>query len=248
MLAFFGFIDPLYLLLAAPGALFAFWAQWKVKSTFTHWSQVPAKRGYTGAQAAAEVLRAAGVTDVKIEEVDGFLSDHYDPSSRTLRLSPANFRGRSVAAFGVAAHEAGHAIQHATGYALLSARSAIVPIANIGSHLSWPIVIGGAMLAMFAPKMGALAGMLVLAGICLFALAVFFQLITVPVELDASKRAVLALNERGLLTGEEGDGARAVLNAAAWTYVAAAAAALLQLLYLVLRYGHLVGGGRSNDE
>jgi uncharacterized protein len=240
------FIDPLYIVLTLPAVALALWAQIRVKAAVHRWSRVRAERGMTGAQAAAEVLRGAGIDDVRIEEVSGFLSDHYDPRSKTLRLSPENFEGRSVAAFGIAAHEAGHAIQHATGYVPLSIRSFSVPAASIGSWLAWPILLIGVFMAM-AGAAGMLGPLLVQAGIALFSLTVLFQLITIPVELDASKRAVLALTDRGLLTGEEGMGARQVLRAAAWTYVAAAAAALLQLLYIILRYGHLASGGSSRD-
>ncbi len=246
MLAFL-FIDPLWLLFAIPGAIFAGIAQWRVRSAFHKWSQVRASRGLTGAQAAAEVLRGAGIDDVKIEQVGGFLSDHYDPTSKTLRLSPANFDGRSVAAVGVAAHEAGHAIQHADGYVPLGIRSAIVPIASVGSQLAFPIIFVGALLATLVPVAGRFGGLLVLGGICIFSVAVLFQLVTVPVEIDASRRAYAALSSRGMIVGDEGDGVRAVLRAAAWTYVAAAAAAILQLLYFVLRYGHLISGGGRRD-
>jgi Zn-dependent membrane protease YugP len=248
MLAFFYPIDPLYLILAIPGVLLALWAQLRVKSAVAHWSQVPARRGMTGSQAAAAVLAGAGIDDVKIEQVDGFLSDHYDPRSKTLRLSEANYSGRSVAAFGIAAHEAGHAIQHATGYAPLTIRSVSVPAASIGSWLSWPIIVVGAALAYGAQAPGGIGGLLVLVGIALFSLTVFFQLVTVPVEIDASRRAKISLESEGLLTGEEGVGARQVLNAAAWTYVAAAAASILQLLYFIIRYGSLIGGGSRDDR
>lgn len=243
----FGFLDPLYVILSLPAVALALWAQLRVKHAVAKWSQVAASRGMTGADAAAEVLRGAGVDDVQIEEVEGFLSDHYDPRSKTLRLSSANFRGRSIAAFGIAAHEAGHAIQHATGYAPLTIRSLSVPAASIGSWLAWPLLMIGAMIAMASQGGGALGAFLVQAGIALFSLTVIFQLITIPVEIDASRRATAALTERGLLVGEEGVGAREVLRAAAWTYVAAAAAALLQLIYLILRFGHLASGGNNRD-
>lgn len=247
MLSFLYF-DPLYFLFLAPAMIFALWAQMKVQSTVHRWAAVPARRGMTGAEAARAVLRGAGIDDVRIEEVAGFLSDHYDPRNKTLRLSPDNFRGRSVAAFGIAAHEAGHAIQHATGYAPLTIRTYSVPAASIGSWLAFPILMVGVFIAMAAKAPGGLGGFFVLAGIALFSLTVFFQLITVPVELDASSRATAALSSEGLLTGEEGEGARAVLRAAAWTYVAAAAAALLQLLYFIIRYGGLIGGGSRDSR
>jgi hypothetical protein len=240
--------SPAYIIFLLPGMLFAVWAQWRVKSAVMKWSQVPAQKGMTGAEAAASVLRGAGIDDVQIEQVDGWLSDHYDPRSKTLRLSQQNFAGRSVAAFGISAHEAGHAIQHATGYAPLAIRSYSVPAASIGSWLAFPIMMVGAMLVMAARAPGGIGGILILAGIAFFSLTVIFQLITVPVEIDASRRAVIALGERGLLNGEEGEGAREVLRAAAWTYVAAAAASILQLLYFILRYGSLVSGGSRNDR
>ena len=146
--------DPIYFLFAIPGMLFAMWAQIRVKSAVMKWSQVAAARGMTGADAAANVLRGAGIDDVKIEQVDGWLSDHYDPRTKTLRLSEANFAGRSVAAFGIAAHEAGHAIQHATGYAPLAIRSYSVPAASIGSWLAFPMILIGASLAYAARQTG----------------------------------------------------------------------------------------------
>lgn len=245
----FLFIDPLYLLFAAPGLVFAMWAQWRVKATVSQWSQVATRRGMTGRDAAQAVLTGAGIRDVQIEMVDGWLSDHYDPREKKLRLSHDNFHGRSVAAFGIAAHEAGHAIQHATGYVPLTIRAVSVPAASIGSWLAFPIIIIGAMLSQFARQPGGLGGLLVLAGICLFSLTVFFQLVTVPVELDASRRAKDSLSKLGLLSGDEGEGAARVLSAAAWTYVAAAASSILMLIYLIVRYGGAVGGGsRSNNE
>jgi uncharacterized protein len=244
----FGYIDPLFFLFAIPGMILAVWAQFRVKSAVAKWSQVAARRGMTGAEAAQSVLQGAGITDVKIEEVAGFLSDHYDPRAKTLRLSPQNFEGRSVAAFGIAAHEAGHAIQHATGYAPLAIRTYSVPAASLGSWLALPLIMIGAMLAYGAQAAGGFGGTLILVGIAFFSLTVFFQLVTVPVEIDASKRAVVALDRQGLLTGEEGDGAREVLRAAAWTYVAAAAASILQLLYFIIRYGHLIGGGSGSRD
>lgn len=244
----FLFIDPLYIVLAIPGVLLALWAQLRVKAAVMKWSHVAARRGMTGAQAAAAVLAGAGIRDVKIEHVDGFLSDHYDPRTKTLRLSEANYSGRSIAAFGIAAHEAGHAIQHAVGYAPLTIRSVSVPAASIGSWLAWPILMVGVMFAYMAQAPGGIGGFFILTGIALFSLTVFFQLITVPVEIDASRRAMASLESEGLLTGEEGEGAREVLRAAAWTYVAAAAAAILQLLYLVIRYGGLVSGGSRNNS
>lgn len=247
MLAFF-FIDPVYLLISAPAMILAIWAQFKVKSTVAHWSQVAARRNMTGAQAAAAVLQGGGISDVKIEQVDGFLSDHYDPRSKTLRLSPANYSGRSVAAFGIAAHEAGHAIQHAVGYVPLTFRSTMVPLASFGSNFSWVMFMIGMGISYFTREPGPIAVYLMLGGIVLFSLAVIFQLVTVPVELDASRRANESLTKLGLLTGEEGEGARAVLRAAAWTYVAAALTAILHLVYLIIQFNRATGGSRSSNE
>lgn len=231
--------DPLYLVLALPGLLLGFYAQFKVKRTFERFAQVALARGYTGAQIAEAILRTEGITGVRIEPSDGFLSDHYDPSARALRLSPDVFHGRSVSAAGVAAHEVGHAIQHARAYPMLGLRSAIVPVLGITSKLAMPAIMVGFFLASmgrtgFGPQ-------LVLLGIGLFAVTVFFQLVTLPVEFDASRRALLAIEHGGLVTRSELDGARSVLSAAALTYVAAAVASLLQLLYFVLRYSAMRG-------
>lgn len=231
------FFDPLYLMIIAPTMLLALWAQFKVKSAYGHWSQVGASSRITGAQAADRMLRHAGINDVKIEQVQGFLSDHYDPRTKTLRLSPANYSSHSVAAIGIACHEAGHAIQHATAYALLGMRSAIVPMANIGSMLAWPMIMLGLMLN--------IQGLAIL-GVAAFSLLVVFQLITLPVEFDASNRAKLQLQSLGMVRSqEESRGVAAVLDAAALTYVAATVSAVAQLLYFAMRAGLL--GGRSRD-
>src|SRR3954452_658932 len=198
------------------------WAQMKVKRTFARWSEVPVRNGMTGAQAAAEVVRASGLPDVEIRAVDGRLSDHYDPRSRTLNLSSDVGAASTVAALGVAAHEAGHAIQDARGYVPMRVRQTFVPVASIGSSFAFPIILIGFLL-------GSLG--LVNVGLALFTAIVLFQLVTLPVEFDASRRALVALRDGGLVTGAELDGARQVLGAAAWTYVAAFVAALAQLLY-----------------
>ena len=235
------FFDPLYLLLAAPGMLLGMWAQWRVRSTFSRWSQVPLSRRLTGAEIARRILQVNGIRDVAIEPVSGMLSDHYDPRSKTLRLSPDVFQGRSVAAAGVAAHEVGHAIQHAQAYPWLSLRSRLVPVLGVTSRLAMPAIFGGFILMSLGQAgLGQLA---MLVGIALFAVLVLFQLVTLPVEFDASRRALAAIDAGQLVTGEEYRGARAVLSAAAWTYVAAAVASLLQLLYFMLRSGLL--GGRD---
>lgn len=231
------FFDPLFLLFALPGLLLGLWAQARVRSTFGKYSKVQTARNVTGAQVARSLLDEHGLHDVVIEETQGFLSDHYDPRSRVLRLSPDVYRTPSVAAAGVAAHEMGHALQHAAGYAPLQLRSAIVPAAQFGSTLAPWIFIAGFLLR--STPLGWLAW----AGVILFAVAVVFTLVTLPVEFDASKRAKTLLSSSGILIGEEIKGVDKVLDAAALTYVAAAVSAIGQLLYYVL----LLTGGRSRD-
>ncbi|MBC7173877.1 MAG: zinc metallopeptidase [Polyangiaceae bacterium] len=237
------FFDPLYLLLAAPGMLLALWAQFKVKRNFARYSQVALSRGLSGAEIAQAILRVENVPGVRIEQTHGMLSDHYDPTSRTLRLSEDVYHGRSVAAAGIAAHEVGHAIQHARGYAWLNMRSALVPALSVTSNLAMPTLIGGLVLS----SMGLAFGQVVmLAGLVMFGLLVVFQLVTLPVEFDASRRALVAIEQGGIARGQELDGARDVLSAAALTYVAAAVSSLLTLLYFLIRSGLL--GGSSRDE
>jgi uncharacterized protein len=231
----YGF-DPWYLIILAPGILLALWAQFRVRSAYAQASQIPAQSGYSGAQAAAALLRSAGVSEVQIEPVEGFLSDHYVPGQRVLRLSPEVYSGRSLAALGVAAHECGHAMQEAKHYAPLALRSGLVPLASIGSNLSWIIIAAGILLK--------LAGLLYL-GIAVFTATVVFQLVNLPVEFDASRRARLALVDAGLVTPEEDVTVGKVLSAAALTYVAATIVSVLTLLYYLMRAGLL--GGRSND-
>lgn len=231
------FFDPLYLLIVAPTGLLALWAQFKVKSAYSKWSKVAASSRLTGAQAAERMLQSAGIRDVKIEPVQGFLSDHYDPRTKTLRLSPGNYESRSVAALGIACHEAGHAIQHAKAYAPLAMRTAIVPVASLGSWLAFPMIMFGMMLNMLQ---------LAQLGVLLFAGLVVFQLVTLPVEFDASNRAKQQLQSLGIIQSrEEGRGVAAVLDAAALTYVAATVGAVAQLIYFAMRAGLL--GGRSRD-
>jgi Zn-dependent membrane protease YugP len=216
-------------------------AQWRVKSTFHRYSQVGVRTGMTGAQAAAAVCRAAGVTGVTIERHEGFLSDHYDPTARALRLSPAVYDGRSVSSIAVAAHEAGHAIQHARAYQWLGLRTALVPVVQIGSQLWWLPVTAGAMLG--GAVSGGIGGMLVMIGVGLFATTVLFQLITLPVEFDASNRAKAVLAGSGIVTTqEEARGVSSVLGAAALTYVAAALTGVLQLIHIVMVF---TGGQRQ---
>ncbi len=234
------YFDPIYFIFVGPALLLSMYASFKVKSAFKKYSKVPTASGLTGAQAAANMLRSEGVTNVEIEPTKGFLSDHYDPRSKTLRLSPDVYSGRSVASLGVATHEAGHALQDAGGYAPLKLRSAIVPAASIGSKLAWPLLIIGGIIMYTGSVFGLV---MVKIGIIFFSVAVAFQLVTLPVEFNASKRALRALSSSGMLMEEEVSGARKVLNAAALTYVAAAATAVLQLLYFLFRFGLL--GGRD---
>ncbi|MDH5491963.1 MAG: zinc metallopeptidase [Myxococcales bacterium] len=236
------FIDPLYLVLAAPGMLLAIWAQIKVKGTFARYAGVRTARGMSGAEVAEAILRAQGVRGVRIERVSGWLSDHYDPRHRALRLSPEVYSGRTIAAAGVAAHEVGHALQHAQAYAWLGMRSALVPVLGIASPLAMPILVIGLILSSYGSALG---GMIMLLGLGLFGLVVLFQLITLPVEFDASRRALEAIGQAGILSHGELQGARKVLSAAALTYLAAAISALLTLLYFLIRSGLL--GGRSRD-
>lgn len=229
---FYGF-DRTYILLII-GMLLSLAASAKLKSTFAKYRRIRSASGLTGAEAADRILRAAGITDVKIRAIPGSLTDHYDPRTKTVSLSQDIYGQTSLAAVGVAAHECGHAIQHAVHYAPLEMRSAIVPVANLGSSLSWPLFLIG-LLAGIRP--------LTTAGIVLFSLAVLFQLVTLPVELNASSRALHMLEGTGILGSTETKGARKVLTAAALTYVAALAASILQLLRLLI----LAGGRRSDD-
>jgi hypothetical protein len=219
--------DPTYLLFALPGLLLALWASFMTKSTFKKYSQVASRQGFTGAQAAGELLRRAGIGNVRIEEVSGFLSDHYDPVSRTLRLSPNVYRSASLSAIGVACHEAGHAIQHAVRFAPLHLRTALVPATNVSSSLSYVVIMMGFF---FSQK-------LILLGALLFSVAVLFSLITLPVEWDASNRAKKLMMQTGVVSDREAIDAGKVLNAAFLTYVAAAVSSLLTLLYYLMRAG-----------
>jgi len=231
------YFDPVYFIIVGPTLLLALWAQFKVKSAFARWSEVAASSRVSGAEAARRVLSTAGLQDVRIEETDGLLSDHYDPKDRTLRLSPEVYRGSTVAAIGVAAHEAGHALQHAESYAPLKMRTAIVPFANIGSWVAWPMIALGFMLQMQG---------LALAGVIAFSALVAFQLITLPVELDASRRARALLSTNGIVWSPEEDaGVKKVLDAAALTYIAATVGALAQLFYFLLQLGLF---GRRDEE
>lgn len=231
------FFDPLYFVYVGPAMLIALLAQVWVKSAVSTWSQRPNQRGLTGQETAHAVLARAGVQGVRVELTHGFLSDHYDPRTSTLRLSPQVFEGRSVAALAIAAHEAGHAIQHAHKYGPLELRSLAVPTASIGSWLSIPLIFIGAIFAM--PS-------LVLLGIIAFSAIVLFQLITLPVEFDASRRAKLVLVEAGLASSPQDErGVSAVLTAAAMTYVAAAIQSIATLLYYLVRFGVIGGSQRE---
>ena len=229
------YFDPTYILIII-GALISMWASARVKSTFAKYDRMQNLRGMTGAQAAEMILHSAGIYDVSIQRVSGSLTDHYDPSSKILRLSDSVFGRTSVAAIGVAAHECGHAIQHDQGYAPLQIRTSLVPICNFGSTISWPLILLGVILGWNQT--------LIRIRIILFCAVVLFQLVTLPVEFNASSRALKMLSSMGILHGEENDAAKKVLSAAALTYVAGAAASILQLLRLILLFG---GRGRRDD-
>lgn len=230
------YFDPTYILVLA-GVVICLLASSKMKSTFHRYSGVRNHSGITGREAAEQILHRAGIYDVRVEHVSGELTDHYDPRSKVLRLSDATYSRTSVAALGVAAHECGHAIQHQTGYLPLQIRGALVPVANFGSTIAWPLILMG----MFISSRS--SGFLINLGILAFSLAVLFQIITLPVEFNASGRAVKILGESGMLYPEEVGATRKVLTAAALTYVAGAASAILQLLRILI----LTGGRRRDD-
>ncbi len=232
---FYGF-DPTYLLVLI-GAVICMIASGRVKSTYRKYSGYRSMTGMTGAQAAQRILNNAGIYDVTIQHISGNLTDNYNPIKKTLSLSDAVYNSTSVAAIGVAAHECGHAIQHQKGYVPLKLRAAIVPVANIGSTIAWPLILIGLF---FTTNTGSL---LINLGIICFSFAVIFQLVTLPVEFNASRRALVALEEQGILNSTELPYTKKVLSAAALTYVASAAAAILQLLRLVILFG-----GRSRDD
>lgn len=233
MYGYYWRFDPTYLLIII-GMLLSLAASAKLKSTFAVYRGRRSASGLTGAEAARRILNAAGITDVQIVPVSGSLTDHYDPRSKNVRLSEDIYGQTSLAAVGVAAHECGHAIQHHIDYAPLSIRSALVPVANFGSTLSWPLFFAGLIFSIQP---------LLTLGIVLFSFAVLFQLVTLPVELNASSRALHMLESTGILSRDENSGARKVLRAAALTYVAALASSILQLLRLII----LAGGRRSDD-
>jgi Zn-dependent membrane protease YugP len=229
------FFDPIYLMFMLPGLALSLWASFRTKSAFNKYSKVRSMNGYTGAQAARILLDREGLRDVKIERSHGLLSDHYNPMTRSLALSKAVYDSPSVAAIGVATHEAGHAIQHAQNYKPLWLRSVLVPTANIGSSIGYFVMLLGLM---FASQ-----GM-VLVGAVLFGAVLLFQVVTLPVEFDASARAKQLVVADGIISPTEREGVDRVLNAAALTYVAAVVSTLLTLLYFLLRAG-LLGGRRD---
>lgn len=226
------YMDFTYILVII-GAVISMIASWNVNARFKKYSTVRNSRGITSQQAAETILHGAGIYDVRIERISGNLTDHYSPSEKVLRLSDSVYNQTSVAAIGVAAHECGHAIQHQVGYGPLKLRSLSVPIANIGSKLSWPILIAGLALGSFG---------LAQVGVWMFVAVVFFQLITLPVEFDASHRAIKILDQSNMLAGEELSGSKKVLMAAALTYVAALFSTILQLLRLIM----IVNSSRRN--
>ena len=231
---FFG-IDPLYIMMMAPVLILSAFASWKVKSSFNKYSKVRTRSGLTGAEVARKILDRHGLRDVSVVETHGFLSDHYDPLKKVVRLSHDVYANSSIAAIGVAAHETGHAIQHKEAYKPLVLRNMVVPVASIGSNFSWIIIIAGL-------AMGALG--IVKIGILLFSIVVLFQLITLPVEFDASSRAKKILASEGIVSGQELSGVSSVLSSAAMTYVAAATSAIMTLLYFLIRAG-IIGGNRD---
>jgi uncharacterized protein len=226
--------DPIYMLFILPGLGLSVWASMRVKSTFNTFSRVRSSRGFTGAQAAEALLQGAGITDVRIVRSQGVLSDHYNPVTKKLGLSSEVYGSDSIAAVGVATHEAGHAIQHATHYAPLWVRSALVPTANMGSSIGYFVMLMGLFMA---------STNMVLVGAILFSAVLLFQIVTLPVEFNASNRAKALILEHGIVTRQERAGVDKVLNAAALTYVAAAVSTLLTLLYFLWRSG-LIGGRR----
>jgi len=233
MLYYYGF-DMLYVVLVLPAMLFAMWAQFNVQSTFNKYTRTPSERGMTGRDAARLILDRNGLYDVRIEQVAGNLTDHYDPRTNVIRLSASTYNVQSAAAVGVAAHEAGHAVQHAEGYGPIKVREAIIPITQLGSKLALPLVIAGILLSFYP---------LAYAGIILFGAVTVFQLVTLPVEFNASARAVEALDASGTLSGNGLDASKKVLRAAALTYVAALFVSLANLLRLVI----MVSGRSRRD-
>ncbi|MBQ8835300.1 MAG: zinc metallopeptidase [Oscillospiraceae bacterium] len=237
---YYGF-DWTYIVLVLPCVLLSLWASANVNSTFKKYSQQFSSRGLTGAEAAQRVLSANGVRGVRIDRVSGNLTDHYDPKTNVIRLSDSVYNATSTAAIGVACHEAGHAVQYAESYAPIKLRAAIIPITNFGSKLAMPLIL----LGILCTFLGEFSTVLVYLGIAAFGLSLVFQLVTLPVEFNASRRAMQAIESSNLLTPEEQKGARKTLSAAALTYVAATAVALAQLLRLIVLFG---GRGRRRND
>ena len=237
---YYGF-DWTYLVLVLPCILLSLWASANVNNTFNKFSKQKSFRGLTGAEAAQRVLSANGVHGVRIERISGNLTDHFDPKSNIIRLSDNVYSNTSTAAIGVACHEAGHAVQYATNYGPIKLRAAIIPITNIGSKLAMPLILIGILLTAF----GSVSYYIVYLGIACFGLSLVFQLVTLPVEFNASRRAISTNESAGLLTEDEQKGAKKTLKAAAMTYVAATAVSLAQLLRLITLYG---GRGRRNNR
>ena len=235
---FYG-IDSSYLILVLPCILLSLWASANVNSTFKKYSRQLSSRRITGAEAALRVLHANGITNIRIDRINGNLTDHFDPTSNVIRLSDGVYDNTSTAAIGVACHEAGHAVQYADGYYPIKLRAAIIPVTNFGSRLAMPLIIIGLLLSAFA----SVSNFLVYLGIACFSLSLVFQLITLPVEFNASRRALQAIDSGELLTSDERRGAKATLTAAALTYVAATAVAFAQLARLLV----LFGGRRRRD-
>lgn len=235
---YYGF-DWTYIVLVLPCLILSLWASAKVNSTFKKYSQQRTLRGLTAQEAAMRVLSANGVSGVRIERVSGNLTDHYDPRANVIRLSDSVYDNTSTAAIGVACHEAGHAVQYAQDYAPIKLRSAIIPVTNIGSKLAIPLILLGILF----PGLGQFSDTIIYIGIACFGLSVVFQFATLPVEFNASHRALQTIESTGILTEEEQKGARKTLTAAAMTYVAATATALAQLLRLIVLFGR-----RSNNN
>lgn len=235
MFGYYYSIDLTYIVLVLPAILLGLWAQMRVQSTYARYSQVRASRGITANQAARLILDMNGLQAVPIQRIPGSLTDHYDPRDRVVRLSESVYGSSSIAAIGVAAHEVGHAVQHATGYSPMKLRSAIVSVTNIGSTLSMPLILIGLVMN---------SSGLAMAGVALFSLVAVFQLVTLPVEFNASRRALATLESRDILSPQELSGAKSVLTAAALTYVAALIQSLAQLLRLVI----LVNGRSGRDR
>jgi len=220
-------------LILIPGMILMFWAQQRVKATYEKYAKIQSSLGMTGEQVAKTILERMGIHDVSVEQVEGELTDHYDPSAKVVRLSESVYASSSLAAAAIAAHECGHVLQDVRGYQFMNIRASLVPVANIGANFGPLMVMAG----LFLTSLGSLSVIFINVGIILFAGAILFHIVTLPVEFDASSRALRLIDELGILQGEENRGARSVLNAAAWTYVATAIYAALQLVQLLLIRG-----------